>query len=342
MPNNSQYQHALILGGWLLFCAAVVYLMIVVGGITRLTQSGLSMVEWDPIMGIVPPIGEAQWMAVFDKYKQSPEYLKINAGMTLAGFKSIFYWEYGHRVLGRIIGVIYFVPLVYFMLRGMVPRQWYARLFGLFLLGGLQGLMGWYMVKSGLVDVPRVSQYRLTAHLGLAIVIFACMLWFAMDFLRGDSKAWHASKSYLRATALVVVVVFLMMLSGGFVAGTKAGFIINTFPTMNGHWIPQGWLLLQPEWRNLFENPVMVQFIHRGFAVLVVLAVLSSFWVATNQRFRTMNALVVLVMIVQVCLGISALVMRVPVSLGAAHQAGAVALLAAALLVAHIARKKSA
>jgi len=342
MPKNSQYQHAFILGGWLLFCAVVVYLMIVVGGITRLTQSGLSMVEWKPIMGILPPFGEAQWMAVFDKYKQSPEYLKINAGMTLEGFKRIFYWEYGHRVLGRIIAIIYFVPLVYFLLRGMVPRQWYTRLFGLFVLGGLQGLMGWYMVKSGLVDVPHVSQYRLTAHLGLALVIFAYMLWFAMDFLRGDSKASHASKRYLRATALVVVVVFLMMLSGGFVAGTKAGFIINTFPTMNGHWIPQGGLSLQPEWRNLFENPVMVQFIHRGFAVLVVLAVLSSFWVATNQRFRTMNALVVLVMIVQVCLGISALVMRVPVSLGAAHQAGAVALLAAALLVAHIARKKSA
>ena len=325
----------------MLFCAAFVYVMIVVGGITRLTQSGLSMVEWDPIMGIIPPIGEAEWLAVFDKYKQSPEYIKVNAGMTLEGFKQIFYWEYGHRVLGRVIGMIYFVPLVFFLIRGMVPRQWYGRLFGLFILGGLQGLMGWYMVKSGLVDVPQVSQYRLTAHLGLALVIFACMVWFALDFLRGEAKTDHASPAYLKSTALVVFVVFLMMLSGGFVAGTKAGFIINTFPTMNGDWIPQGWLSLQPAWRNLFENPIMIQFVHRGLAVVVVIAVLASFCIALKQQFRTLNILVVLAMVLQVCLGISALVMRVPLELGAAHQAGAVALLAAALWVAHLARKRS-
>lgn len=342
MNKNSQYDHALILGGWLLFCAAVVYVMIVVGGITRLTQSGLSMVEWAPIMGIIPPIGEAEWMAVFEKYRQSPEYIKVNAGMSLEAFKSIFYWEYGHRVLGRVIGLIYFIPLVFFLVRGMLPRQWYARLFGLFVLGGLQGLMGWYMVKSGLVDVPHVSQYRLTAHLGLALVIFTCMLWFAMDFLRGERKAQHASSAYLNATAWVVGIVFLMMLSGGFVAGTKAGFIVNTFPTMNGQWIPQGWLSMEPVWRNLFENPITVQFVHRCIAVLVMVAVLSSFWLALRQNFRTVNWLVVGVMLVQVSLGISALVMRVPVSLGAAHQAGAVALLSAALWVAHIARKKAA
>lgn len=341
MHRNSQYQHALVLGGWLLFCAAFVYVMIVVGGITRLTQSGLSMVEWDPIMGIIPPLGEAQWLAVFDKYKQSPEYIKVNAGMTLEGFKQIFYWEYGHRVLGRVIGMIYFVPLVFFLVRGMVPRQWYGRLFGLFILGGLQGLMGWYMVKSGLVDAPHVSQYRLTAHLGLALVIFACMVWFALDFLRGEAKAEHASSAYLKSTALVVFVVFLMMLSGGFVAGTKAGFIINTFPTMNGDWIPQGWLTLQPAWRNLFENPIMVQFVHRSLAIVVVFAVLVSFCIALKQQFRTLNILVVLIMVLQVCLGISALVMRVPLELGAAHQAGAVALLAVALWVAHLARKRS-
>jgi len=340
MTNNSQYQHALILGSWLLFCAVIVYLMIVVGGITRLTQSGLSMVEWDPIMGIIPPLGETQWLAVFDKYKQSPEYIKVNAGMSLEGFKSIFYWEYGHRVLGRVIGMIYFLPLLVFLVRGMVPRQWYVRLFSLFILGGLQGLMGWYMVKSGLVDVPHVSQYRLTAHLGLALIIFALMLWYAMDFLRGENQAQHATPAYLKSTALVVLMVFVMMLSGGFVAGTKAGFIINTFPTMNGQWVPQGWLSQQPLWKNFFENPVMIQFIHRSLAVLVVVTVLSSFLLAMRQRFSTLNGLVVGIMILQVCLGICALVMRVPVSLGAAHQAGAVALLAAALWAAHIARKR--
>lgn len=342
MNQNSQYQHSLALGYWLLFCAAAVYVMIVVGGVTRLTQSGLSMVEWDPIMGIIPPIGEAAWMDVFNKYRQSPEYLKINAGMSLEAFKRIFYWEYGHRVLGRVIGMIYFLPLVFFLIKGMVPRQWYGRLFGLFILGGLQGLMGWYMVKSGLVDVPHVSQYRLTAHLGLAVVIFTAMLWFAMDFLRGEARAHHASASYLKASALVVWVVFIMMLSGGFVAGTKAGFIYNTFPTMNGQWIPDGLLGIEPMWHNFFENPIMVQFIHRSIAVIVFLSVVVSFLIALKQRFKTRNHLVLSIMLLQVTLGISALVMKVPVALGAAHQAGAVALLSAALFAAHIARKRAA
>jgi len=339
MNQNSQYPHAFVLGYWLLFCALVVYIMVVVGGITRLTQSGLSMVEWAPIMGIIPPIGEDQWMDVFDKYKQSPEYLKINAGMSLEAFKSIFYWEYGHRVLGRVIGMIYFIPLMFFLIRGMVPKEWYNRLFGLFVLGGLQGLMGWYMVKSGLVDVPHVSQYRLTAHLGLALIIFASMLWFAMDFLRGESQAGHSSSAYLKATAAVVAVVFIMMLSGGFVAGTKAGYIINTFPTMNGEWLPSGWLSIQPAWRNLFENPVMIQFVHRSMAVVVVASVIASFIIGMKQRFKATASLVLLIMLLQVMLGISALVMKVPVALGVAHQGGAVALLSAALFAAHVARK---
>ncbi|MCL4160297.1 UNVERIFIED_CONTAM: hypothetical protein GTU68_054992, partial [Idotea baltica] len=254
-----------------MFCAAVVYFMIVVGGITRLTQSGLSMVEWAPIMGTLPPIGEAAWLEVFNKYRAYPEYQKVNAGMSLADFKSIFWWEYGHRVLGRIIGLIYFIPLVFFLIKGMVPKHWRLRLFSLFVLGGLQGLMGWYMVKSGLVDVPHVSQYRLTAHLGLALVIFACMFWYGLDFLRGEQRriSQQASSTYLKLTAAAVIVVFIMMLSGGFVAGTKAGFIINTFPTMNGEWVPSNWMAMTPWWRNLFENAVAIQFVHRSIAVVV-------------------------------------------------------------------------
>ncbi len=342
MNHNSQYQHATVLGYWLLFCAAVVYLMVVVGGITRLTESGLSMVDWKPIMGIIPPIGEQAWMAEFNQYRKSPEYLLVNKGMSLDEFKNIFYWEYGHRVLGRVIGMIYLFPLILFLIKGMVPKAWYGRLFGLLVLGGLQGLMGWYMVKSGLVDVPDVSQYRLTAHLGLALLIFAAMLWFALDFLRGDRVTQKASVGYVRSTGLVVVIVSIMILSGGFVAGTKAGYIINTFPTMNGEWLPSGWLAISPAWKNLFENPVMIQFIHRSIAVLVVIAVLSSFVLSLKQRFTTLNGLVVLIMMVQVCLGISALVLKVPLALGAAHQAGAVALLASALLAAHLARKDKA
>lgn len=342
MNHNSQYQHAAVLGYWLLFCAVVVYVMVVVGGITRLTGSGLSMVDWKPITGIIPPIGEQAWMAEFNQYRTSPEYLLVNKGMSLDEFKNIFYWEYGHRVLGRVIGMIYLLPLVFFLMKGMVPRAWYGRLFGLLILGGLQGLMGWYMVKSGLVDVPDVSQYRLTAHLGLALLIFSAMLWFALDFLRGDRVTQRASVGYTKSTGLVVLLVFVMMLSGGFVAGTKAGYIINTFPTMNGEWIPSGWLAIEPAWKNVFENPIMIQFIHRSIALMVVIAVLTSFVLALKQRFRTLNGLVVLIMLLQVCLGISALVLKVPLILGAAHQAGAVALLASALLVAHIARKDRA
>jgi len=335
-------QHELVLGCWLLFCAAIVFAMVVVGGMTRLTQSGLSMVEWEPIMGIVPPLTHADWMDMFNKYRQSPEYLKINAGMTLESFKTIFYWEYGHRVLGRVIGLIYFIPLLFFILKGMVPRPWYAKLFALFLLGGAQGLMGWYMVKSGLVDIPHVSQYRLTAHLGLAIVIFSAMLWYALDFLRGDRLRSHHDRVYLRLTAWCVLMVFVMILSGGFVAGTKAGFIMNTFPTMNGAWLPPGIGQIDPWWRNAFENPITIQFVHRALAMLVLVSVVACVWRSRLQRFPTQSAWLMMAVILQLSLGISALVLRVPLGLGAAHQAGAVLLISAALICAHFARKERA
>lgn len=340
--NSTKVSHSnYALGMWLLFCAAIVYLMIIVGGITRLTQSGLSMVEWAPIMGIIPPLNEAQWLEVFAKYRSSPEYLKVNAGMSLEAFKDIFYWEYGHRVLGRVIGLIYLLPLIYFLVRGMVPKNWYARLFMLFLLGGLQGLMGWYMVKSGLVDVPHVSQYRLTAHLGLALVIFSFMLWYALDFLRGQNLHSGASQGYRSATTVIIAIVFIMMLSGGFVAGTRAGFIMNTFPTMNGQWIPDGWLALTPIWRNLFENAVTIQFVHRCIAVFVVASVIVGVLKARQQNFKTHYEWVLLAAVLQVALGISALVYKVPLVLGAGHQAGAVALLSAAIVAAHVARKSA-
>lgn len=342
MQDNNLHPHSYALGVWLLICAAVVYIMVVVGGITRLTQSGLSMVEWAPIMGTLPPMGEAAWLEVFAKYQKSPEYIKVNMGMSLEEFKGIFWWEYGHRVLGRFIGLIYLLPLLYFLFKGMVPATWRLRLFALFVLGGLQGLMGWYMVQSGLVDIPHVSQYRLTAHLGLALIIFACMLWFAMDFLRGETAHDNASSGYRSLTATVVGLVFLMMLSGGFVAGTKAGFIYNTFPTMNGQWVPDTWMAMSPWWRNLFENPVTIQFLHRCLAVVVTIGVVMQFLRSRSQLFATGMNWVVAILVLQITLGISALLLVVPVALGAAHQAGAVALLASTLYVAHIARKSPA
>ena len=338
---NNVPKHALILGIWLLICAAVVYLMIVVGGITRLTQSGLSMVEWAPIMGSLPPMGESAWLEVFGKYQSSPEYQKVNFGMSLADFKSIFWWEYGHRVLGRTIGLIYLLPLLYFLFKGMLPTFWRWRLFGLFLLGALQGLLGWYMVKSGLVDVPHVSQYRLTAHLGLAVIIYIFMVWFGLEFLRGENPRGNASSRYRKLTLGAVVLVFVMMLSGGFVAGTKAGFIMNTFPTMNGAWIPAGVLALSPWWLNLFENAVTIQFAHRCIAVLVVVVVVLLAKQAKKQAFKTGIQWLILATLLQITLGISALLLVVPVALGAAHQAGAVALLSSSIWVAHLARRMS-
>jgi cytochrome c oxidase assembly protein subunit 15 len=243
--------------------------------------------------------------------------------------------------LGRVIGLIYLLPLLYFVARGMVPRVWSGRLFFLFVLGGLQGLMGWYMVKSGLVDMPRVSHYRLAAHFGLAVIIFTLMLWYAMDFLRGENRMLSATARYLRATAMVVGLVLLMMLSGAFVAGTKAGFIMNTFPTMNGQWLPDGLLAMTPLWLNIFDNAITVQFIHRCIAVLLMCGIAYCFIIASRQRFKTNVGVLVLFLLVQLSLGISALVYKVPVILGAAHQAGAVALLSAALYVAHRARKSA-
>jgi len=279
-------------------------------------------------------------MDVFEKYRTSPEYLLINKGMSLDEFKAIFWWEYGHRVLGRAIGIIYALPLIYFWVRGYVRGTWKLKLVGLWLLGGMQGLMGWYMVKSGLVDVPHVSQYRLTAHLSLAFIIFGFMFWYAMDYLRGTKEHLAASDKYLFATVLTLVIIFVMMVSGGFVAGTKAGFIINTFPTMNGQWIPDGISAMTPWWKNLFENQITVQFVHRLIAIFVVLSVLYTVYLSRQQAFASKTGFLVVMLAIQVMLGISALVMKVPVTLGAAHQGGAALLFGTALWVAHAARKE--
>ena len=221
---------------WLLLCAAVIFGMIVLGGVTRLTGSGLSMVEWRPLMGVIPPLSEEAWLETFEKYKQYPEYQKVNLGMDLSGFKSIFMYEYLHRVLGRLIGVLFFIPLVLFAWKGRVRPGMMPKLWALFLLGGLQGLLGWYMVKSGLVDNPRVSQYRLTAHLGLAVMIYAYMLWVALDLLYPRGEGHRRA----RLSLVMVALVYLMILSGGLVAGTRAGFAYSTWPLMGTSFISPG------------------------------------------------------------------------------------------------------
>lgn len=335
-------QHDRPLALWLIACAAVIFGMILLGGVTRLTGSGLSMVEWRPLMGIVPPLSEAQWLAVFDKYRQFPEYQQINRGMTLDGFKVIFMYEYLHRVLGRLIGVLFFVPLAVFALLGMIRPGMLPRLLLLFALGGCQGLLGWYMVQSGLVDRPSVSQYRLAAHLGLAVAIYGSMLWVILDLWRHPQRPMHTNeyRSALGTWALsLVVLVYLMILSGAFVAGTDAGYAYATWPNMGPTFIPEGLYATQPAWLAAFEDVTTIQFNHRIFAYVLAL-VLPGFAVLvlrreTQPRIRRAAIAVVSALVLQLMLGISTLLLHVPVPLAAAHQGGAVLLLSTLIWLAH-------
>src|SRR3990172_8675806 len=222
------------IAGWLSGCCVLVFLMVVVGGVTRLTHSGLSMVEWKPLVGTIPPLSQKDWEEVFLKYQATPEYLRVNKGMALDEFKGIFWWEYFHRLIGRAIGVAFFLPYLYFLLRQKIHGPLALKLAGIFVLGGLQGALGWYMVKSGLVDNPRVSQYRLTAHLGIALAIYAAMLWTALGLLSPGAAAASARQPRLRRFSwIITATVAYMVITGGFVAGIRAGFAYNTFPLMN-------------------------------------------------------------------------------------------------------------
>lgn len=329
---------------WLFACCALVFAMIVVGGMTRLTHSGLSITEWQPIVGTLPPLSEADWQAAFAKYQATPEYKLVNHGMGLAEFKGIFWWEYFHRLLGRLIGVVFFVPLVWFALRRAIPAGYGLKLAGIFVLGGLQGAMGWYMVKSGLVDDPRVSQFRLTAHLLLAFVIFGAMQWVALSLLHPARAVLDARGRGVRRFAhLVLATVVLMIATGGFVAGIRAGFAYNTFPLMNGHVIPPEILVIEPWWRNFFYNMATVQFDHRLVAYVLAILVPALWWKLRTlpdapPRARTGASLLLGMLALQIALGITTLLLVVPLPLAAVHQAGAVFVFALAVNVAHALR----
>lgn len=324
---------------WLLVVCALIFAMVVLGGVTRLTRSGLSMVEWAPIMGVIPPLNDAQWQQAFEKYQQFPEYQKINLGMDLAGFKSIFWFEYFHRLLGRSIGLAFFFPFLYFAYRRMLSRPLMPKLIAMFVLGGLQGLLGWFMVKSGLVDRPHVSQYRLTAHLSLAIAIYGYILWVALDLLL--PRLAYASAQQLpllrRAGTALLALISVMIISGGFVAGTKAGFVYNTFPDMNGYWLPPGLYEASPWYHNMFDDLTSVQFNHRMIAYLIIGSVIG--FVVWARRLQlpsaTMRAVYALLaaMLLQVTLGISTLLSHVAVAVGAAHQGGALVLFTTAVIL---------
>ena len=325
--------------GWLLLCCFMIFAMVILGGATRLTGSGLSMVEWDPIFGFIPPLDQQEWESVFDKYRESPEYQKININMDLEGFKSIYWFEFSHRVLGRSIGTVFLIPFLYFFLRGMLTRKWVPRLLFAFVLGGLQGLLGWYMVKSGLIDRPHVSQYRLTAHLGLALLIYCYLLWLMFDLLFPDREKGATTPGVGTAAKWLFALASTTVLSGGFVAGLKAGLAYNTFPKMGDQWLPPAGWMLEPGWRNLFENIATVQFDHRVLATLTFLGIVL-FWnrarrmVATTSMRTGLN-LLLLIAVIQVTLGISTLLLYVPIPLALLHQAGAMILLTVLLFVNH-------
>jgi cytochrome c oxidase assembly protein subunit 15 len=305
----------------------------------------LSITEWQPIVGTLPPLSDADWQEAFAKYQRTPEYRLVNHQLTLAGFKGIFWWEYFHRLLGRAIGVAFLVPFVVFALWRRIPRGYALPLAAIFLLGGVQGALGWYMVQSGLVDDPRVSQFRLTAHLGLALAIFAAMFWVALSltFRERWSLAAGSGRGVRRFARVFAALVFVTALTGGFVAGIRAGFAYNTFPLMNGAVVPPEIFMLEPWWKNFFWNMATVQFDHRLLAwTLAVLAPLLWWRLAKTPgipaRARAGGHLLVAALAVQIALGIATLVLVVPIPLAALHQAGAVLLFAAAINVAHALR----
>ena len=327
---------------WLFACCALVFAMVVVGGVTRLTHSGLSITEWQPIVGTLPPLDDARWQEAFAKYRATPEYLQINRGMTLAEFKGIFWWEYFHRLLGRAIGVAFLVPYLWFLVRRRIPAGYALPLASIFVLGGLQGAMGWYMVQSGLVDDPRVSHVRLTAHLGLAFLIFGAMQWVAMSLVARAPplRSTSTARGVRRLAFIVAAVVFAQVLTGGLVAGLRAGFAYNTFPLMNGSVVPPEILMLEPAWKNFIWNMATVQFDHRAIAWVLAFIVpwlCRRVHVTPDMPPRAAVAanLFLALLVVQIALGIATLVLAVPLALAALHQAGAVLLFAAALNLAH-------
>ena len=327
---------------WLLLCLLLIFIMVVLGGVTRLTGSGLSMVNWHPVHGVVPPLTTEHWLEEFSNYQQSPEYQKINRDMSVADFKSIFWFEYSHRLLGRLIGLVFLLPFLYFWWRNKIKPGLTPKLMIMFALGGLQGLLGWYMVKSGLVSNPHVSQYRLTAHLLSAILIYGFILWTILDLRQGDHyrTIQQSTVAAWRKMSLGLIVLLLItIVSGGFVAGLKAGMIFNTFPLMNGEWIPEGVAALSPWYLNLFENKVTVQFAHRLLAITTGL-LLFGWYIKGRIRFenpviKRSFKLVGMLVVIQVVLGISTLLTQVPVWLGAMHQAGALLLFSVMMINVH-------
>lgn len=319
---------------WLIVTAISVTVTIVVGGATRLTESGLSITEWKPVTGVVPPMTTDAWQQAFEQYLQIPEAKTVHAGITLPQFKALYWWEWGHRLAGRLVGLVVALPFLVFWRRGMIRPSLFPRLLSLPLLVGAQGALGWYMVRSGLSERTSVSPYRLVAHLSLALLIFGIAVWTAGALGRTGDGRRRAPVHVRRMMATLTVAVVATMMSGGFVAGLDAGRIFNEFPLMGGQVVPFGYDNGSGI-RTVFENPIAAQFNHRLLAVLLALVVLATWWWSERRwtsNLRRWMRFAAAAVLIQVSLGIATLLLAAPVSVAVAHQLGAVALLAVLLL----------
>lgn len=338
---------------WLLTGCFLIASMVVIGGITRLTGSGLSITKWKIITGTLPPLNEAQWMQEFEEYKQSPQFQKINSHFELADFKNIYWWEYIHRLVGRSIGIVFLIPFLFFLLKKKLQRSLIPKLVVVFLLGGLQGFIGWYMVKSGLVDNPFVAHYRLALHLITAFITYGYTLWIALSLTTPSfghpslkEGGEQTTERFVRNFSVVILLtVVLQIVYGAFVAGTKAGFIYNTFPLMGSSFIPPAMGILEPAWLNLFENITTLQFIHRGIAYLlsVLVVILWVYSLLNKQRIILHKAiqLMMLIVLFQVVLGIITVLNLHfhPVLLGSLHQFGALMVFTVVVYLLSLSRK---
>lgn len=328
-------------GRWLLALSGMVLVQVMLGAVTRLTDSGLSIMEWRPIMGAIPPLNDAEWHRVFDIYRQIAEYQIVNAGMSLDAFKTIFWWEYLHRLWGRLIGVAFLLPFLWFWVRGQLRGAKARRVLAIFILGGLQGVMGWIMVMSGFADRTDVSQYRLVAHLMLALLIYGLLLWQALNLLQPSSfDLPDAQRDRLWRHGLIMTgLITLEIAIGGFVAGLDGGLIYNNFPMMGEHWIATDLFRLSPWWINFFENPAAAQFLHRLMSGFVAIALISM--TVRGRRADPPRGLkrrfyyLPFGLLLQAALGIATLMLVVPLPLAVAHQAGAFLLFTISLYVMH-------
>lgn len=336
--NIDHSRKAIIL--WLLSGCFLIFLMVMIGGITRLTGSGLSITEWNVIMGTLPPMNQQDWQIVFEKYQLSPQFQKINYDMGMMEFKSIFIWEYLHRLIGRIIGLVFLIPFIYFLITKKIDKILIGKLLLLFSLGGLQGFLGWFMVKSGLIDNPHVSHYRLAIHLITAFLTFGFTFWIALELIYQKLPHSNSTPQWIRKTVkAIMLLLILQIIYGAFVAGLHAGRVYNTFPKMGDEWIAKGVYALSPFWKNFTENLAGVQFIHRSIAWLLIISIFLLWFfsrntVLTASQKKGINILALFVLF-QFILGVFTLLYAAPITLSVLHQAGAFVLFAATVFLSH-------